>query len=288
MTDDQVKSLYDERKRQSHRLMKININNKYQNIDGDIRCAGTYINDAKGSRKDPNVIFENDLESEEMESYIPIKTLREIKNGEELLIDYGDLFFTYSDAPIQMNQISNQVISIIFIFQQIENEIDQNQEMKQSKKIESKVVNSQTTQSIPKLVAVPKQPNISNLAFSESNTPTPSSVFTKPTQANSSQTSSTMKIDDRIETSAPNEETKSKKRKVSNYESNDISTSNLKVIGSVQPKNQLFSKTVEKSKEKKQKKETKEISTNSTPATQKKIETEDEKKVNNIVINLDE
>jgi hypothetical protein len=114
MSNEQVKSFYDERKRDAHRLMKISINEKYQFIDGDIRCAGTYINDAKGSSKDPNVIFENDLGAEELEYLIPIKSLRNIVNREELLIDYGDLFSINSD-PMQAEQENNATV-FLYIF----------------------------------------------------------------------------------------------------------------------------------------------------------------------------
>ena len=97
MTKEQVKMFYDDGKRISHRLMKYEINEKYDHIDGDIRCAGTYINDPHGSSKDANVIFEssnlNTMNGENLEYLIPIKTLRNISSGEELLVNYGDSFF---------------------------------------------------------------------------------------------------------------------------------------------------------------------------------------------------
>ena len=155
MTNEQVKSFYDERGRESHRLMKLNINEKYQNIDGDIRCAGTYINDAKGSSKNPNVIFENNMDSEELEYLIPIKALRDIDMGEELLIEYGDLFFTKETLP------SIQVF-IIFEFQHIEVE----DEMIQSSINEPKVINQNISTIPPKLIGTPKYPNYEMISTS--------------------------------------------------------------------------------------------------------------------------
>ena len=48
MTKKQVKDTYDDKGIVSHRLMEFNVNEKYKYIDGDLRCAATYINDAKG------------------------------------------------------------------------------------------------------------------------------------------------------------------------------------------------------------------------------------------------
>jgi hypothetical protein len=107
MTKENVISFFDERERTAHRLMKCNINKKYSFINGDRRCAGTYINDPNGSSNRPNVIFcESKIEDlDSLEYLISIKTLRHINIGEELFIEYGDLFF---DNQSLLAQISNQ------------------------------------------------------------------------------------------------------------------------------------------------------------------------------------
>ena len=104
MTKEQVKVFYDDRQRIAHRLFKIIINEKYDHIDGDIRCAGTYINDPHGSSLDANVQFEcsnlNTMNGENLEYLIPIKTLRNISSGEELLVEYGDSFLNKNNSQI--------------------------------------------------------------------------------------------------------------------------------------------------------------------------------------------
>jgi hypothetical protein len=119
MTKNQVKTYFDDKGRESHRLMKCDINEKYKYINGDMRCAGTYINDPKGSGSDPNVIYENNLGSNEMEFYIPIRTLRNITAGEEFLVDYGNLFFNINDESTEINNNKIQVNLIILCFRKI-------------------------------------------------------------------------------------------------------------------------------------------------------------------------
>jgi hypothetical protein len=113
MTKQQVKAVYDDKGLQAHRLMEINIHPKYKYIDGDLRCAGTYINDSHGSSMDSNVIFEENENVEDLQYLVPIKTLRKIKSGEELLITYGIKF--YASGTSASTQIVEKVY-IILIF----------------------------------------------------------------------------------------------------------------------------------------------------------------------------
>lgn len=109
MTESKVNSTYDNKKIVANRLLHIDINPRYQYIDGDTKCAGTYINDPNGSNKQANVIFDSTdpstLKKNEMDRLVPIKTIRDILSGEELLVEYGDLFFTKSDNATEITQI---------------------------------------------------------------------------------------------------------------------------------------------------------------------------------------
>ena len=76
-------------------------------IDGDTRCAGTYINDPEGSSNESNVMFDSDpktLPEEQLECLIPIRTIRNITIGEELLVEYGDLYFNNSNPSSETFQ----------------------------------------------------------------------------------------------------------------------------------------------------------------------------------------
>ena len=133
MTKSNVKSFFDERDRVAHRLMMCEIDDHYSYINGDTRCAGTYINDPKGSSQKANVVFEfgNIEEIDELECLIPIKTLRDIEIGEELLVDYGNLFFDEIPSTQPNTQVDSMVFIILIIYQIIESE----------SKIESKTEN---------------------------------------------------------------------------------------------------------------------------------------------------
>ena len=115
MTLAQVKCNYDDKKKIAHRLLKSTINEQYNHIDGDIRCAGTYINDCRGSSQQPNVEFESmDLSTMDWSNFdclVPIRTLRDISSGEELLVNYGDNFFYENN--------SMKTVIYLFIFRQL-------------------------------------------------------------------------------------------------------------------------------------------------------------------------
>jgi hypothetical protein len=128
MTSQCVNKFFDESERVAHRLMLCNINEKYSYINGDVRCAATYINDPKGSGQLANVIFEfsNVDENNALEYLIPIKTLREIISGEELLVEYGNLFFN-EVASTEQSNITDNIIN-----NQITNNVsEENNELKE-------------------------------------------------------------------------------------------------------------------------------------------------------------
>ena len=116
MTKKQVKDTYDDKGIVAHRLMEFNVNEKYKYIDGDLRCAATYINDAKGSSKSANVIFENNENVEDLHCLVQIRTLSNIECGEELLIDYGNKFYMNENVEFIQNK---QVILLFLFFSQL-------------------------------------------------------------------------------------------------------------------------------------------------------------------------
>jgi hypothetical protein len=123
MTKKQVQKKYDDKKIVAHRLMEINIHPKYKYIDGDIRCAATYINDARGSSKHPNVIFEENENAENILHLVQIKTLREIQSGEELLIEYGNKFHI-NEKSTSIQKEKEVFITFTIQFNEVENEIN--------------------------------------------------------------------------------------------------------------------------------------------------------------------
>lgn len=106
MTNTQVKYFYDARERESHRLMQVNFSKKYTHVDGDKRCAATYINDPIGLDKEANAEYVDSFTTlNELDCIVAIKTIREIKCGEEIFACYGDKFFSQKDSLLNNNVI---------------------------------------------------------------------------------------------------------------------------------------------------------------------------------------